>query len=125
MQPDRKCGLCEFASADMTAFTEHMRTVHDWGRRESPKGGRRLGTGEVIVGLCVAALAAAAAFWGLGNYVQNCRVTSPTFAKTYCDLFWVSLPFVVLAAATLGFLLVIFVLRRMTSARPADPGPRT
>lgn len=42
-QPDRKCGLCKFASADMAAFTEHMRSVHNWGRREAPKGGRRLG----------------------------------------------------------------------------------
>ena len=112
-QQARKCGICEFASADMAAFTEHMRSVHDWGRRESPKGRRRLRTGEGIVAVCAAVVAAAASYPGLGMFVQNCKSTSEDYAAPYCDVFWLGLPFVAVAAATLGFGVVIFVLRRV------------
>ena len=34
----KKCGFCSFQSDDETAFTEHMRTVHQWGVAAAPAG---------------------------------------------------------------------------------------
>jgi uncharacterized RDD family membrane protein YckC len=32
----KKCGFCSFSTDDETAFTEHMRTVHQWGVPAAP-----------------------------------------------------------------------------------------